>query len=145
MKSILQAVLCFLGMMAGAEAAESLDFSSPDPEATSMAEKVLEPWLADARAAGASYSVSALRRDLNDDEAAEIVGRLDSAYICGGMGPCFFVIRDDDGKRSVVLNVPGVDIAEILDATTNGWHDLKFTSMSGDAVWRWSGETYEMN
>jgi len=117
--------------------AETLDFSKPDPAAGKLAEKAYGSEITDARAAGSSADVWAKPLDLNGDGKPEIVGRLSSASICGGMGPCFFVVSGD-GK--LLFSVPGVDTAEALDTRTKGWRDLRFNEQT---VWKFNGKEYD--
>lgn len=141
MKTFLPATLLIVMLGAGAAArAEPVDFSSkPDPAAGKLAEKAYGSEITDAKAAGASATIWAGKLDLNGDGKPEIVGQLDSAYICGGMGPCFFVVSPE-GK--LVFSVPGGDMAEALDSRTKGWRDLRF---NGEAVWKFNGQTYDIS
>lgn len=117
--------------------AEMLDFSVPDKAATSLAMKAFASELADARAAGAEAAVWARPYDLNGDGKPEVVGQISSAYMCGGMGSCFFVVKDG----AVLFNVPGVDVVEVLDGKTRGWRDLRFNEQ---ALWKFNGQTYDI-
>jgi len=133
----LSATFLMLALGAGAAQAETIDFTAkPDPAAGKLAEKAYGAEIADAKAAGASTTFWAGKLDLNGDGKPEIVGQLDSAYICGGMGPCFFVVSPD-GK--LMFSVPGVDTAEALDTRSNGWRDLRF---NGQSVWKYNGKEY---
>jgi hypothetical protein len=120
--------------------AEELDFSAPDKAANKSAETALAASLKEARAAGASASVWARPFDLNGDGKPEIVGQIGSAYLCGGMGPCFFVLKASGAGYVEVFNVPGVDIVEVLNTKSQGWRDLLF---NGEARWRFNGTTYD--
>ncbi|MGE0665833.1 MAG: hypothetical protein AB7O49_04665 [Sphingomonadales bacterium] len=140
MKSILHAALLFAAMgAASAVRAETIDFTgNPDAAAGKIAEKAYGSEITDARAAGSSATIWAGRLDLDGDGKPEIVGQLSSAYICGGMGPCFFVVSPE-GK--LLFSVPGVDGAEALASRTNGWRDLRF---NGQAVWKFNGKEYDI-
>ena len=50
------------------------------------------------------------------------------------MGACFFVVKKDGDGYTPVFKVPGVDIAGILDTTADGWHDIRFGGMNGEAI-----------
>ncbi len=136
MKGCLAAAVAALMIAAGARA-EVLDFSAPDAAAGKIAEKAYGAEIADARAAGSSADIWAKRLDLDGDGKPEIVGQLSSAYLCGGAGPCFFVVSSD-GK--LLFSVPGVDTAEVLDSRSAGWRDLRF---NGSTVWKFDGKDYK--
>jgi len=141
MKTLLSATLMIVVLGAGTAArAETIDFSAkPDPAAGKLAEKAYGAEIVDARAAGSSVTIWAGKLDLNGDGKPEIVGQLGSAYICGGMGPCFFVVSPE-GK--LLFSVPGVDMAEALDSRTKGWRDLRFNQQ---AVWKFNGQAYDIS
>ena len=132
------ALLAALGAASAAHA-EAIDFTAkPDAAAGKIAEKAYGAEVTDARAAGSSVGIWAGKMDLNGDGKPEIVGQLGSAYICGGQGPCFFVVSPE-GK--LLFSVPGVNTAEALPSKTNGWRDLRF---NGQAVWKHNGKEYEI-
>ncbi len=140
MKTLLAVTLMIAALGAGGAEAETIDFSAkPDPVAGNLAEKAYGAEIVDARAAGSSVTIWAGKLDLNGDGKPEIVGQLGSAYICGGMGPCFFVVSPE-GK--LMFSVPGVDMAEALDSRTKGWRDLRFNQQ---AVWKFNGQAYDMS
>jgi hypothetical protein len=140
MKTLLPVTLMIAALGAGAAQAETIDFSAkPDPAAGKLAEKAYGAEILDARAAGSSVTIWAGKLDLNGDGKPEIVGQLDSAFICGGMGPCFFVVSPE-GK--LLFSVPGVGMAEALNSKSKGWSDLRF---NGDAVWKFNGQTYDIS
>ena len=139
MRTCLYAAVMSVALGASAHA-EPLDFSArPDAAAGKLGEKAYGSEIADARAAGSDVAIWAGKVDLDGDGKPEIVGQLDSAYICGGQGPCFFVVSSE-GK--MLFSVPGVDSAEALDSRTRGWRDLKF---NGKAVWKHNGKEYDIS
>ncbi len=138
MKHYLYAAALVTALASGSAArAEPIDFSArPDAAAGKIAEKAYGRDIVDAKAAGSSVTIWAGRIDLNGDGKPEIAGQLDSAYLCGGQGPCFFVVSSD-GK--LMFSVPGVNGAEALATSTNGWRDLRF---DGQTVWKYNGKEY---
>jgi hypothetical protein len=138
-KNYLYAAALLAALATGSAAhAETIDFTQkPDAAAGKIAEKAYGRDIADAKAAGSSVTIWAGKLDLNGDGKPEIVGQLDSAYLCGGQGPCFFVVSAD-GK--LLFSAPGVNSAEALATSTNGWRDLRF---DGQAVWKYNGKQYE--
>jgi hypothetical protein len=140
LKTCLQPAVLLIALAAAtAASAETLDFTGkPDAAAGKLAETAYGSEIADAKAAGSSVTVWAGKVDLNGDGKPEIVGQLDSAYVCGGQGPCFFVVSPE-GK--LLFSVPGVNSAEALDSKTKGWRDLRF---NGQAVWKFNGEEYDI-
>jgi hypothetical protein len=141
MKMHLLAGALVAALIAPAVHAEELDFSTPDKAATRSAETAMAASLNDAKAAGAESAVWAKPFDLNGDGKPEIVGQISSAYLCGGMGPCFFVLKSAGAGYVELFNVPGVDMVEVLDTRTQGWRDLLF---NGEARWRFNGKTYDI-
>ena len=142
MRYALVLVSLLVGSCSEHSAVPQPDFTQLDSDSVHMAERVFSAMLADARDAGSPTSVRAISFDLNDDGTAEVLGYIDSAYICGGMGSCFFVLDSDRSNRAVLLNVPGVDRVEILGSNRDGWHDIEFNR---ETNWRWNGEQYELN
>ena len=141
MKAYLFAAALGAALFSTAVQAEELEFSTPDKAATKSAEAAMAASLNDAKSAGASATVWAKPFDLNGDGKPEIVGQIGSAYLCGGMGPCFFVLKASGAGYVEVFNVPGVDMVEVLDTKTQGWRDLRF---NGEARWRFNGTTYDI-
>jgi hypothetical protein len=121
--------------------AEQLDFSNSEDDAVRAAEAAWASSIAEAREAGSSSSLRAIKRDLNGDGKPEVVGMLQSTYLCGGNAGCFFVLRDPGSGYDVIFSVPGAETVEVLDTKTMGWRDLKFNELN---TWRFNGNGYSL-
>jgi hypothetical protein len=140
MKTYLRAGLFFLVCVVAAPAlAATVDFSKSEPDAVQLAEAAWQESVAEAREAGTSVSIRALRHDLNGDGKPEILGELKSEYLCGRSGPCFFVMSSAGGKFDVMFSVPGVENATVTDKKTAGWLDIM---LNDDDRYRYNGTTY---
>lgn len=140
MRTYLQAGLFVLFAVTAAPAwAATIDFSKSEPDAVRLAEAAWEESIAEAREAGSSVSIRALRHDLNGDGKPEILGELKSAFLCGGSGPCFFVMSSAGGTFDVMFSVPGVEDAKLTDTKTGGWLDIM---LNDNHRYRYNGVTY---
>lgn len=139
MRRYLYAAAFFAALASGSAAcAEHVDFTArPDAAAGKIAEEAYGRDIADAKAAGSSVTIWSGKIDLNGDGKPEIAGQLDSAYLCGGQGPCFFVVSSEG---QLMFSVPGVNGMEVLEMSTNGWRDLRF---DGQTVWKYNGKQYQ--
>ncbi|MEN3953091.1 hypothetical protein [Iodidimonas sp. SYSU 1G8] len=140
MKTYLGAGLFVLVWAVAAPAlSATIDFSKSEPDAVGLAETAWQESIAEAKEAGASVSIRALKHDLNADGKPEILGELNSEYLCGRSGPCFFVMSSANGKFDVMFSVPGVETVRLTDTKTAGWLDIM---LNDDDRYRYNGATY---
>jgi len=133
-------VSCLLGLVA--LPAFALDFAMTDREAEAVVAAAFAEPLAESRAAGAQDSVLTARADLNGDGAPEILGMVQSGYLCIPASGCpVGVFQAAGGSYSLVATVYG-DVIEVLDSRTKGWRDLGLGSLSGMSTWKWTGSEY---
>lgn len=140
MKAYFHIAFLGLALAAPASAAEVLDFTTGDPEATSIAEKGWASSIEEAKAEGQTVTITGLKRDLNGDGKPEIVGQVKSTFLCGNQGPCVFVMATVGADYDVVFSVPGIEKAEILDSKTQGWSDIQ---LNEDDRYQYNGTTYK--
>jgi hypothetical protein len=131
-----------MGLLLGAAPAMAadIDFSKSDPEAVALSQKAWASSIDEAKENGSDSTIQAIKVDLNGDGKFEVVGQLKSAYICGGAGPCFFVMTDQPGGYDVLFSVPGVQNAELLSSKTRGWTDIQ---LNDDKKYTYNGSTYK--
>jgi len=121
----------------------AVDLSSADDAAKAVVESAFAQAISDSRDAGAEPVIFTARADLNGDGAPEILGSVQSGYLCGGGGGCPIGIFVADGAGSFIYRTSVyADFIDVLDTVTNGFHDLSLASQTGTQTVAWTGNDY---
>jgi len=138
--------LAFVGIVALVSltgTAGALELTSTDDAATKVVADAFASSIADSRAAGAQENIVTGRADLDDDGLSEIIGMLQSGFLCGGGGGCPIGIfkANADGGFAYVTSVQG-DFFDVLEHSTRGWRDISVANQTGAVTLVWTGSDY---
>ena len=137
------ALIGMAALAALASTAGALEFTSTDDPAAKVVADAFASSILDSRSAGAQENIITSRADLDNDGLPEIIGMLQSGYLCGGGGGCPIGIfkANADGSFAYVTSVQG-DFFDILETSTKGWRDISVASQTGAVTLVWTGSDY---